>query len=193
MPDLSAAPVPEQKGTLRQAVREQLAALPDRASRSERLCAAIADSEEWMRAECIGLFAPMWHEPDVELLWPRARGKTIAFPAIRGDRLEFVAITDRAALIPGAKGIREPGADAVNAVAVARIDLLLVPGAAFSLKGERLGRGGGFYDRLLALPGFRAFTIGVAFGVQLGASVPVEAHDRGVDAIATESGIQRVR
>lgn len=193
LPAPNAAPFSEQKAVLRRAMREQLTALIDRAPRSERLCAAIAASEDWARAACVGMFAPLWHEPDVELLWPSDAGKTLAFPATRGDRLEFVAITDPAALLPGAKGTREPRADASNAVPLECIDLLLVPGAAFSLKGERLGRGGGFYDRLLASPGFRAFTLGVAFKVQLVAALPVEPHDRGVDAIATESGIQRVR
>jgi 5-formyltetrahydrofolate cyclo-ligase len=72
-------------------------------------------------------------------------------------------------------------------------DLILVPGLGFTRDGRRLGRGGGFYDRLLAASSFRAFTMGVGFDVQLVPALPVEPHDRRLDAIATESGIQRVR
>ena len=180
----------EQKTALRRAIREQLASMNDRGPRSERLCAAVAGSEEWARSACIGMFAPLSHEPDLELLWPCAAGKTLVFPAIRGEALEFIAAPDAASLVVGAKGIREAHGDTVP---LEQIDLMLVPGAAFSAKGERLGRGGGFYDRLLAARGFRAWTIGVCFDRQLVAGLPVEPHDRGVDAVATESGIQRVR
>ena len=62
------------------------------------------------------------------------------------------------------------------------------PGAAFTANGDRLGRCGGVYDRLLSSPGFRAFKVGVCFDRQVLEEVPVEAHDQRVHRVVTEAG-----
>ena len=67
-------------------------------------------------------------------------------------------------------------------------DLVLVPGLAFTAEGERLGRGGGFYDRLLSSPGFRAFKVGVCFDRQMRETLPMEPHDQRVHRVVTEKG-----
>ena len=91
----------------------------------------------------------------------------------------------------GQWGFREPVFDPAHVIPPDEFDLVLVPGAAFTADGQRLGRGGGFYDKLLATPGFRAFKIGICFDYQLVPAVPLESHDQRVDRVATESGIQR--
>jgi 5-formyltetrahydrofolate cyclo-ligase len=84
----------------------------------------------------------------------------------------------------GAFGIIEPtGEDEVGADA---IDLMIVPARAFTLGGDRLGRGGGFYDKYVALEGFRAVKYGVAFGCQIFDSLPTDPHDIAVEAVFTE-------
>lgn len=87
-------------------------------------------------------------------------------------------------LRPGAFGIWEPGPELPEAAAE-RIDLILVPAMAYDRKGHRLGRGKGYYDRFLCR--YDGKTIGVS-GILL-ESVPVEAHDVSVDAVASESGL----
>jgi 5-formyltetrahydrofolate cyclo-ligase len=67
------------------------------------------------------------------------------------------------------------------------VDAALVPGLAWDRDGRRLGRGAGYYDRLLASPGWRAFRCGVFFAGQEVARVPVEAWDVRLDAVVTEA------
>jgi len=68
----------------------------------------------------------------------------------------------------------------------AALDLIIVPGISFDLIGNRLGRGGGFYDRYLAQPGVKAVLAALAFECQLSPAVPTEPHDRRIDWIFTE-------
>jgi len=85
--------------------------------------------------------------------------------------------------------IREPIFNPARLVPPAEIDLILIPGLAFTRDGQRLGRGGGHYDRYLASLPARAMKLGVCFQCQLVESLPVEAHDQRLHAIVTENGI----
>lgn len=81
----------------------------------------------------------------------------------------------------GAYGISEPqGATPCD---VEDIDLMIIPGVAFTPQGDRLGRGKGFYDRYTAREGFRAKCIGVCFCHQVVESLPTEQHDRVMDSV----------
>jgi 5-formyltetrahydrofolate cyclo-ligase len=72
-------------------------------------------------------------------------------------------------------------------------DLLLVPGVAFDLRGGRLGRGRGYFDRALGEMGEPGpLSLGVGFEFQLVEKVPREPHDRAVAAVLTEHRLQRV-
>lgn len=183
--------VREQKIALRGKMRASLAGLRGRAKRSEKLCDAICDSAAWRRASVVAIFAPMESEPDIELLWPHAHGKTLCYPTIRMGGLDFISVSHADSVKVGQWGFREPVFDPAHVIPPDEFDLVLVPGAAFTADGQRLGRGGGFYDKLLATPGFRAFKIGICFDRQLVPAVPLESHDQRVDRVATESGIQR--
>jgi 5-formyltetrahydrofolate cyclo-ligase len=66
-------------------------------------------------------------------------------------------------------------------------DLVIVPGLAFDHHGNRIGFGGGFYDRFLA--GLRAAKVGIAYGFQQGETLPTESHDVKLDWLVTESRI----
>lgn len=74
-------------------------------------------------------------------------------------------------------------------IPVPEIDVFLVPGLGFDLSGRRLGRGGGFYDRVLAARRGDSLAIGVTWSGGLLADLPVEGHDQGVDLIVTEAGL----
>ncbi len=82
----------------------------------------------------------------------------------------------------GRFGIREP-IESCPEIALNRLDFVLVPGIAFDLQGRRLGRGKGYYDRLLAE--VRGKTCGVAFDEQIVEQLPVEPHDIHVNCILT--------
>ena len=178
------------KTEIRQHISGMLRMTPDaRAEKSARLCTAIAESPAWRDASTVAIFAPQPHEPDVELLWMHGDGKTFAYPRVTEDRLDLFRVTSLHELAPGAFGVREPRAEIGHAVAPETLDLILVPGVAFTADGARLGRGGGFYDRLLAWLAPRTCKIGVCFDSQLLPEMPVEPHDQHVDFIATESGL----
>lgn len=70
----------------------------------------------------------------------------------------------------------------------ADIDLIVVPGVAFTAEGARMGRGKGFYDKYLSQAGFRAVKIGVCYAHQLVPVLPVEAHDVAMDRVVTDIG-----
>lgn len=118
------------------------------------------------------------------------RGRALLLPRVDGRRLAFSRVDDVAALRVGAFGVREPAAGAPEA-ALARGDLVLVPGVAFDRDGGRLGRGAGFYDRSLPRGADAPAVFGVCFDLQMIAAVPMDAHDRRVDGVVTESGVVR--
>jgi 5-formyltetrahydrofolate cyclo-ligase len=180
------------KSEIRRDIGAVLRLPPDvRAGKSARLCAAIAASAEWQTAQTVAIFAPQLREPDVELLWAHGGGKSFAYPRVTEGRLDLFRVESLFDLIPGAFGLREPSADLARAVAPDALDLILVPGVAFTLSGERLGRGGGYYDRLLASLAPRTCKIGVCFDAQILPRLPVEPHDQPVAFLATESGLRR--
>jgi 5-formyltetrahydrofolate cyclo-ligase len=180
--------VRERKAAIRKEVRASLEKMRERNRRSKAICDAIISHTAWRRSTIVAIFAPMEHEPDIELLWKHAEGKTMCYPTIRQGGLDFIGVAGPESVTIGQFGFREPVFDQARVIPPDTFDLVLVPGAAFTANGDRLGRGGGFYDRLLSSPGFRAFKVGVCFDRQVLNEVPVEAHDQRVHRVVTESG-----
>ena len=94
-------------------------------------------------------------------------------------------------LAPGAYGILEPKPEALRPVDPRRIDLLIVPGVAFDLNGNRLGYGGGYYDRFFERLRPGVPLVALAFELQLVEQVPVEPWDRRMDWLVTEKRVIR--
>ena len=95
-------------------------------------------------------------------------------------------------LVTGAFSIREPDPARCERVSPETIDIFLVPGLGFDPEtGHRLGRGKGFYDRMLAQASDSARLIGVAFSRQLG-PVPAEPHDIPMSHLLTETGLRQI-
>jgi 5-formyltetrahydrofolate cyclo-ligase len=88
-------------------------------------------------------------------------------------------------LSPCAYSILEPREDCIREVPVTSVELLIVPGVAFDLCGNRIGHGMGYYDRLLKTT-LQAHSIGLAFEYQIIKSIPAEEHDEKVQMIVTE-------
>ncbi|MFB6263374.1 MAG: 5-formyltetrahydrofolate cyclo-ligase [Bradymonadaceae bacterium] len=114
-------------------------------------------------------------------------GDRVVLPRVEGDRLVFAPVTDFDALEPGSYGIPEPSTPAVSIEAVAAI---LVPGVAFDRGGRRIGRGAGYYDRVLARRrsvGSPALTVGICHHCQLAdPPLPQDKHDVRVDLVVTD-------
>lgn len=149
----------------------------------------------WQTVKSVLLFCPLADEPDITPLISAAlaASKTVCFlrhlPEQNDYEARVVADVSRD-LQPGAFGVREPSATC-PVWPLNRLDLALVPGVAFTLDGWRLGRGKGFYDRVLArVPSVKC---GVAFDWQIVPEMPVEPHDVRLDCILTPSRWQEVR
>lgn len=181
----------DSKSAMRRQVRALLNAMTpeQRALESKRARALLERQEKWIQARSILLYAPLPEEPDV---WPLvetslAAGRIVTLPRFDPITDQYVAgrVQDpEKDLRSGRFGIREP-TDECAVVPWNRLDFLLVPGVAFDLRGGRLGRGKGCYDRLLALA--RGTTCGVAFEEQIVDGIPVEPHDVLLNCILTPS------
>jgi 5-formyltetrahydrofolate cyclo-ligase len=182
-------PILEAKAALRGKIRERLRWItPERrVVESAQICARLKAADLWRTAGAILFFAPLPDEPD---LWPLLElalkeNKLVALPCFDAASREYFIQQVRDPVrdvLPGAFGIREPGTHC-PVCPLNRLDLTLVPGVAFDSGGRRLGRGKGFYDRLLVLAG--GVTCGVAFDEQIVAEVPVSPHDVTLTRILT--------
>jgi 5-formyltetrahydrofolate cyclo-ligase len=178
------------KTALRLQVREALRIITPQArtDASRELCALLSLQPIWSRAASVLCFAPLTDEPDITCVIDDAlhANKTVALPRFDSAAGHYSAaqITARSQLVPGQFGALEPAAGC-PAIPLNQLDLVLVPGVAFDFAGRRLGRGKGFYDRLLAE--VRGHKCGVAFDEQIVAQLPEEPHDVRVDSILTPS------
>jgi 5-formyltetrahydrofolate cyclo-ligase len=181
------------KEELRESVRARLHALPPEviAWKSYLICDFIQSLPVWKKAKVVALFASLPTEPVIEFLWDdiRASRKKACYPKVSGENLSLILVNDPTELVASRWQLREPVMREPNLQALDKIDLILVPGLAFSGDGGRLGRGGGFYDRLLARESLKAHKLGVCFDTQVLIGLPREVHDHAVDAIVTESGL----
>lgn len=112
--------------------------------------------------------------------------KRFFLPRVNGLNLDILPY-NRSRLHLGAFNIEEPEGD--DTVDIAQIDMVVVPAVAYDRRGNRVGRGKGYYDRLLNSS--RAIKIGVAYDFQLVDNIDAEPHDVTVDYVITERGIIR--
>jgi len=115
-----------------------------------------------------------------------AMGKQVVLPKVKGKELALFWITDfDRDVAPGTWDIPEPTTGTPSDLK--DIDLIIVPGAAFDEKGNRLGYGAGFYDKLLS--DYRKTTVALAFEAQVVSKVPADQHDIPIQKIVTEKRI----
>ena len=152
----------------------------DRLLRSVHLWVQVAALPQYAAATTVMAFVGVKGEPDTDSLFARlaADGKTLVLPRMVDRVLEPALVGD--GLVAAPFGLREPTGVSVDPTT---IDLVIVPGLAFTSSGHRLGYGGGNYDRFL--PQTRAATVGVCFSEQLVDAVPLEPHDLPVDVVVT--------
>ena len=157
---------------------------------SEAICRGIEQHRAWQEAKLVCAFLPLSSEPRITPLWEQNRCPEFCFPRVRDAGLELIRIDDRAQLASADWKLTRPEFAAAPLVALDAVDLFLVPGLAFTHDGRRLGRGGGWYDRLLSRRVPLSTALGVCFAIQLMDTLPIEVHDQHVDAVITERGIE---
>ncbi len=157
----------------------------DRRARSAEIERSLFVLPEYRDARLVLFFASFQSEVETHHMIRRAlaEGKRVALPKVRGKDLDLLEIAnfDRD-VAPGAWGIPEP--ERGTPVDVSEVGLIVVPGAVFDGRGNRIGYGGGFYDRLLKQYG--GPTVALAFDLQVVAGVPADPHDVPVQKIVTE-------
>jgi 5-formyltetrahydrofolate cyclo-ligase len=158
----------------------------ERSAASAAICHAIQQTREWREARLVCAFVPMKSEPDIRLLWSDETGPAFCFPRLRHEEIELIHVEKRALLADADWRLAAPEFDQCPRADFSSVDLFLVPGLAFTPDGYRLGRGAGFYDRLLERRASRQHTFGVCFHSRLVAELPVEAHDQRVERVITE-------
>jgi 5-formyltetrahydrofolate cyclo-ligase len=162
-----------------------------RAERFEAGHAATAHLAALVRpGEAVSLFYPINDEIDPMGLAGaiRAAGGTMLLPAVAGRDIEFRKYEPGMELEAGSFGTAHPPASAGRGDP----DLIIAPLAAFDRAGNRIGYGGGYYDRAtarLTAAGHPFRFIGIAFACQQVEAVPAQSHDRPLDAVVTENGL----
>ena len=162
----------------------------ERANASEKIRQHLEQQTLWKSARAILFYAPLAEEPDIWALFEDslAAGKRVFLPRFHEETGHYRAVEIKNAaedLMVGRFGIREPKAECAE-ISLKQLDLILVPGLGFTLDGRRLGRGKGYYDRLLAEAS--SVICGVAFDEQIADALPLEAHDKKVDCLVTPTG-----
>ena len=178
-----------QKAALRTQIRGALQKISPAArnAMSAQICDRLKEQTIWKNAASVLFFAPLPDEPDVWLLLEDAlAGKKIAalprFDSASNSYVTCRVQNLRSNIVTGQFGIREPGAHCVE-IPLNRLDLVLVPGVGFDLQGRRLGRGRGFYDRLLAdVAGIKC---GIAYDEQVAGEIPAGSQDVRLNFILT--------
>ena len=157
---------------------------------SEAICRRLRALPACCMAKRIFAFASMADEVQLYgwMAAALAEGKAVALPLVRGKGvMEAVRVRALSDLVLGDYGILTVREDRREIVDPASFDCVLVPGAAFSRKGARLGLGAGFYDRFLGEKATQAQRIAVAFSCQIMEDLPLEAHDIMMHGIVTEN------
>ena len=175
-----------QKNELRRHIRAQKKqyAAAQLAALSEEICSKVSTSAWWQEAGTLLLYYPLADEVDVRPLIQEAyrNGKCVLLPVCKGDDLELHLYEGEESLAHGAFGIMEPTGPLFAPENYPDIQLALVPGMAFDRVGHRLGRGRGYYDRLL--PQLAAARLqGICFPFQLLDEVPSDTHDIAVHEV----------
>ena len=181
------------KTALRKRMRETLSGIPAAGLREKSLEIGrrLASSREFAEAGSILAYVSLPGEPETRGIIKKALRlkKAVYAPKVEGDSVCVCRLHGLEGLKPGRFGICEPPGEA--RCGVHEFGLVLVPGLAFDPRGRRLGRGGGFYDRLLseASGEFAA----LAFDEQVVARVPTAPHDVRVDRIFTDKRVIECR
>lgn len=196
---LSADGAPEPSfAVAKRALRDQLLTARSRRSlvetheASAAIAAHLLADPRVRRAASVAAYVGVGAEPGTGALLDGllAAGTRVLLPVVLPTLdLDWALYTGPQSLTPARMGLLEPSGPRLGVDAVATPDVVLLPGLAVSATGDRMGRGGGCYDRVLARVPTGTFTCVLLFEDEVGVDVPVEAHDRRVAAAASPSGI----
>lgn len=174
-------------------LREQFKARRDSLSATtkrrldEQIIQSLLKTAVFQRVEKIAVYYSFGSEINLKPLFELPLGKTFYLPAVEKKELQFrLFVPKQTKLISGPYGIKQPST-ASTAATRQEIELIIVPGLAFDEKLNRLGYGGGYYDRYLAKT--TAFKLALAYSFLVVKQLPTSDHDIKMDAIITEKEV----
>ena len=176
------------KAEIRKRMRELKRAVTpeEKLRRSETVMRSVEQLPEFQRASVVLLYWSMADEVQTHAFVERwYRDKTLLLPCVDGDDLVLRQYTGPECMVAGEQfGIGEPTGEEWKDLGA--VELIVVPGVAFDKQNNRMGRGRGFYDRLLkSTP--NAVKVGVAYDFQMLDTIPVEPHDVKMNRVITEN------
>ena len=171
-------------------LRKQQLSLEERERQSNEIMSLLEDTPVFQKARVILLYASLPDEVQTHALLKRwHKQKRILLPVVCGNELELREYKGEASVQKGSFGILEP-LESPPFTNFSSIDLAIIPGVAFTLDGKRLGRGRGYYDRLLAQRGFQSvYKIGVAYACQMLPELPISPYDIPLDEVITSDSV----
>jgi 5-formyltetrahydrofolate cyclo-ligase len=182
------------KAELRRKLMSCLLAIPSeqRSERSRKACRNLVSTEQFQGASTVMMFLSLPHEVDTSeaILHAWQLGKAVAVPKISWQQRHMIPVRINSletGFSTGASGLRNPISG--MPVPFGEIDLVVTPALGFDKKGNRLGRGGSYYDRFFANEELKAARCGFGFAEQIVESIPVTEHDVPVDIIVTDEEI----
>ncbi|WP_176167384.1 5-formyltetrahydrofolate cyclo-ligase [Mesobacillus jeotgali] len=181
------------KINLRESIKAKLSqlSLPVYEDQSYQIAQQLYQTEEWNTATTVAITVSKAPEVDTFQIIRKGweQGKRIVIPKCepKSKHLDFRELKRFSELESVYYGLLEPIVNKTISVTPDRIDLVVVPGLAFSKNGYRLGFGGGYYDRFLA--NYQGKTVSLAFNEQIVNDIPVESHDIPVHKIILSEGV----
>ena len=156
-------------------------------TQSQTICTRVTEEKAYEEAKNVCLYMPVRNEVDVSYLLKDALDseKNVWLPKVRDNDMEFCHYDENTELVSGEYGILEPSSEYM--LEPDEGTLIIMPGAVFSCKGDRIGYGGGYYDRYLEKhPACK--TIALCYDFQIKEEIPTELHDIRPDQIISNSG-----
>ncbi len=182
------------KAQLRRQLQNCLIAIPDeqRSEKSRQACHNLISTSQFQSASTVMMYLSLPYEADTSeaILHAWQLGKTVAVPKISWEQRHMIPVKINSletGISMVASGLKNPIAGVP--VPFEDIDLVVTPALGFDRQGNRLGRGGSYYDRFFANAELKASRCGFAFAEQLLDSIPVTEHDEPVDSLVTDEGV----
>ncbi len=179
---------------LRQELQTRLLKITDeqRAKKSKLACKNLTNTKQFKQASVVMIYLSLSHEVDTApvILHAWQRGKAVVVPKISWQQRHMIPVQINSldtGFSTGISGLRNP----ITGVPmpIENIDLVVTPALGLDRQGNRLGRGGAFYDRFFSNEKLKAPKCGFAFAEQVVDQIPVKEHDQKIDFLVTDKEV----
>ena len=163
-----------------------------RTSKSHKACRNLISTSQFQEASTVMMYLPLPHEADVSdaILCAWQQGKIVLVPKVSWQQRHMIAVrinTLETGFSTNTIGLRNPTTGVP--MPPEEIDLVVTPGLGFDARGNRLGRGGSYYDKFFANKSLKAQRCGFAFAEQMIDSMPVTEYDEPIDFLVTDEQV----